>query len=66
MLSQLHRRIWNKSSIASDVMVNMGYVRKDVEDSLAQNKYDDITATYLLLGRRTTMVSIPANVYGIF
>ena len=41
----------------ADIMVNMGYSRKDVEDSLTQNKYDDITATYLLLGRRTAMVS---------
>merc|ERR1719210_1305497 len=36
-----------------EIMVNMGYSRKEIEDSLAQNKYDDITATYLLLGRRT-------------
>ena len=42
--------------VFTDIMVNMGYARKDVEDSLTQNKYDDITATYLLLGRRTAMV----------
>ena len=41
-----------------DIMVNMGYSRKDVEESLAQNKYDDMTATYLLLGRRTAMVGL--------
>ena len=45
----------------SDIMVNMGYSRKDVEESLSQNKYDDITATYLLLGRRTAMVSDPCS-----
>ena len=39
-------------------MMNMGYSRKEIEDSLSQNKYDDITATYLLLGRRTMEVSI--------
>ena len=40
----------------SDLMTNMGYTRKEIEDSLSQNKYDDITATYLLLGRRTSEV----------
>ncbi|XP_064602009.1 serine/threonine-protein kinase MARK1-like isoform X2 [Liolophura sinensis] len=37
-----------------DIMVNMGYSRKDIEDSLGKQKFDDIHATYLLLGRRTT------------
>ncbi|XP_070181837.1 MAP/microtubule affinity-regulating kinase 3-like isoform X24 [Littorina saxatilis] len=36
-----------------DMMTNMGYNRKDIEDSLRLQKYDDIHATYLLLGRRT-------------
>jgi MAP/microtubule affinity-regulating kinase len=34
-----------------EMMVNMGYNRKDIEDSLSQQKYNDITATYLLLAR---------------
>lgn len=34
----------------------MGYSRKDIEDSLAQNKYDNLTATYLLLGHVTNDV----------
>lgn len=38
-------------------MINMGYNRKDIEESLKMQKYDDIHATYLLLGRRTTDVS---------
>ena len=41
----------------TEIMMNMGYSRKEIEDSLSQNKYDDITATYLLLGRRTMEVS---------
>ncbi|XP_064602011.1 MAP/microtubule affinity-regulating kinase 3-like isoform X4 [Liolophura sinensis] len=41
-------------SLRIDIMVNMGYSRKDIEDSLGKQKFDDIHATYLLLGRRTT------------
>lgn len=36
-----------------ELMVNMGYSRKDIEDTITHQKYDDIQATYLLLGRRT-------------
>ncbi len=39
-------------------MANMGYTRKEIEESLSQNKYDEITATYLLLGRRTSEVRL--------
>lgn len=41
----------------SDLMVGMGYSRDKINDSLAKMKYDDITATYLLLGRRAAEVS---------
>lgn len=37
-------------------MVGMGYSREDINDSLAKMKYNDITATYLLLGRRAAEV----------
>lgn len=40
----------------SDVMVGMGYSREEINDSLAKMKYDDITATYLLLGRKAAEV----------
>jgi MAP/microtubule affinity-regulating kinase len=39
-----------------EIMLSMGYSKKEIEESLSQNKYDDITATYLLLGRRTSEV----------
>ena len=43
----------------SEMMVNMGYNRKEVEDVLSQHKYNDIMATYLLLGsRRSSDVSL--------
>lgn len=37
-----------------EIMVNMGYSRQNIEDSVIHQKFDDIQATYLLLGRRTT------------
>uniref|UniRef100_A0A669CQ59 MAP/microtubule affinity-regulating kinase 3 n=1 Tax=Oreochromis niloticus TaxID=8128 RepID=A0A669CQ59_ORENI len=40
-----------------DLMVGMGYSRDAITDSLSKMKYDDITATYLLLGRKTVEVS---------
>uniref|UniRef100_A0A8D3C147 MAP/microtubule affinity-regulating kinase 3 n=1 Tax=Scophthalmus maximus TaxID=52904 RepID=A0A8D3C147_SCOMX len=39
-----------------DRMVGMGYSREKINESLAKMKYDDITATYLLLGRRAAEV----------
>uniref|UniRef100_A0A669F9F7 MAP/microtubule affinity-regulating kinase 3 n=1 Tax=Oreochromis niloticus TaxID=8128 RepID=A0A669F9F7_ORENI len=40
-----------------DLMVGMGYSRDAITDSLSKMKYDDITATYLLLGRKTAEAS---------
>uniref|UniRef100_UPI003AB0CFC2 MAP/microtubule affinity-regulating kinase 3-like n=2 Tax=Centroberyx gerrardi TaxID=166262 RepID=UPI003AB0CFC2 len=39
-----------------DMMVGMGYSREEIQDSLSRMKYDDITATYLLLGRKAAEV----------
>lgn len=39
-----------------EILVSMGYCKKEVEDSLVNNRYDDITAAYLLLGRRKSDV----------
>uniref|UniRef100_A0A8C6TZS0 non-specific serine/threonine protein kinase n=1 Tax=Neogobius melanostomus TaxID=47308 RepID=A0A8C6TZS0_9GOBI len=35
-----------------DVMVGMGYSLDEIQESLGKMKYDEITATYLLLGRK--------------
>uniref|UniRef100_A0AAQ5Z906 MAP/microtubule affinity-regulating kinase 3 n=1 Tax=Amphiprion ocellaris TaxID=80972 RepID=A0AAQ5Z906_AMPOC len=35
-----------------DVMVGMGFNREEIRDSLVSHKYNEITATYLLLGRK--------------
>lgn len=40
-----------------ETLVSMGYNRQEIEDSLAQTRYDDVFATYLLLGRKNTDVS---------
>ncbi|XP_057208215.1 MAP/microtubule affinity-regulating kinase 3 isoform X4 [Triplophysa rosa] len=37
-----------------DIMVGMGYSREEIHESLTRMKYDEITATYLLLGRKST------------
>uniref|UniRef100_A0A672HVX6 MAP/microtubule affinity-regulating kinase 3 n=1 Tax=Salarias fasciatus TaxID=181472 RepID=A0A672HVX6_SALFA len=36
-----------------DVMVGMGFNREEIRDSLSSQKYNEITATYLLLGRKS-------------
>ena len=40
-----------------DILVGMGYNRKEVETSLQTHKFDDCYASYLLLGRRSADVS---------
>lgn len=40
----------------------MGYNRQEIEDSLSQVRYDDVFATYLLLGRKNTDVRKIENI----
>ncbi|XP_039597995.1 MAP/microtubule affinity-regulating kinase 3a isoform X8 [Polypterus senegalus] len=37
-----------------DIMIGMGYSREEINESLSKMKYDEITATYLLLGRKSS------------
>ncbi|XP_021927296.1 serine/threonine-protein kinase MARK2-like isoform X3 [Zootermopsis nevadensis] len=37
-----------------EALVSMGYNRSEIEESLANAKYDDVFATYLLLGRKSS------------
>ncbi|KAJ6661902.1 hypothetical protein lerEdw1_013073 [Lerista edwardsae] len=47
--------IQSKFSIhISDIMVGMGYSQEEIQESLSKMKYDEITATYLLLGRKSS------------
>lgn len=39
-----------------EALVCLGYNRTDIENSLDSAKYDDVFATYLLLGRKNTDV----------
>lgn len=52
-----------------DVMVGMGFSPEEIQESLAKMKYDEITATYLLLGRKSSEVRatqwIVVDVFGL-
>lgn len=39
-------------------MVTMGFPKDEITESLQSQKYDDVMATYLLLGRKATEVSL--------
>lgn len=58
MLFSLHlNRAGLCHSSTVEALVAMGYNRQEIEDSLSQVRYDDVFATYLLLGRKNTDVS---------
>lgn len=40
-----------------DIMVTMGFSREEIHESLVNQKYDEVMATYLLLGRKPPEVS---------
>ena len=40
-----------------EILIGMGYSRKEVEESLQTAKFDDCYASYLLLGRKPSDVS---------
>lgn len=39
-------------------MLALGYARREVEESLKLNKYDDVMATYLLVVKKASEVSL--------
>lgn len=51
------------STPLSEVMVGMGYTREEIKEALTSQKYNEVTATYLLLGRKTEVRG--AGVFGV-
>uniref|UniRef100_A0A8C4JE68 non-specific serine/threonine protein kinase n=1 Tax=Dromaius novaehollandiae TaxID=8790 RepID=A0A8C4JE68_DRONO len=43
-----------------DIMVTMGFAREEIHESLVNQKYDEVMATYLLLGRKPPEVIGPS------
>lgn len=37
----------------------MGYSREEIKEALANQKYNEVTATYLLLGRKNEVRMLP-------
>lgn len=37
----------------------MGYSREEIKEALANQKYNEVTATYLLLGRKNEVQMLP-------
>lgn len=44
--------------LPSELMVTMGFPKDEITESLHSQKYDDVMATYLLLGRKAPEVSL--------
>lgn len=59
VLVEVHKLTQVVCCVCSELLVGMGYAKKDIEDSLRLNKYDEIMATYLLLGRKSFDVRMP-------
>lgn len=55
----LRKPIFRKCASFSfpDVMVTMGFARDEINDALINQKYDEVMATYILLGRKPPEVS---------
>uniref|UniRef100_A0A8C0WS76 non-specific serine/threonine protein kinase n=1 Tax=Castor canadensis TaxID=51338 RepID=A0A8C0WS76_CASCN len=43
-----------------DIMITMGFIRDEINDALINQKYDEVMATYILLGRKPPEVTGPS------
>lgn len=47
--------------VPTEKMLHMGFTLKEIQESLAENRYDEVCATYMLLAREMKSASVSAS-----